>query len=88
MGFVFGPVNSRRLGRSLGIDILPYKTCTLDCVYCECGRTTEHTAERRQFFKYEDIVEEISHVLDKGPELNYVTFSGSGEATLNTDLGR
>lgn len=54
--FVYGPVPSRRLGLSLGINVIPFKTCTLDCVYCQCGRTTEKTLERRSFFPANDII--------------------------------
>ncbi len=84
---IFGPVPSRRLGISLGIDIIPFKTCTLDCLYCECGRTTNHTAERRSFFSTEDLLSEFTEFLKTGDHLDYITFSGSGEPTLNSDIG-
>ncbi|MCK5220431.1 MAG: radical SAM protein, partial [Candidatus Aminicenantes bacterium] len=84
---LFGPVPSRRLGISLGIDIIPFKTCTLDCLYCECGRTTNHTAERRSFFSTEDLMSEFKEFLKTGDQLDYITFSGSGEPTLNSDIG-
>jgi len=84
---IFGPVPSRRLGISLGIDIIPYKTCTLDCLYCECGRTTNHTADRRSFFSTEDLMSEFKEFLKTGDHLDYITFSGSGEPTLNSDIG-
>ena len=84
---VFGPVPSRRLGISLGVDIIPFKTCSLDCLYCECGRTTELTAERRRFFAPHLLLEELAAVLPAMPGLDYITFSGSGEPTLNSDLG-
>jgi wyosine [tRNA(Phe)-imidazoG37] synthetase (radical SAM superfamily) len=87
MKYVFGPVNSRRLGVSLGIDIVPLKVCSFNCIYCECGSTTELTDEVKEYFPYEDIIAEISQVLGKSPEIDVVTFSGSGEPTLNNRLG-
>jgi len=84
---VFGPVPSRRLGISLGLDIIPYKTCTLDCLYCECGRTTERTLERRRFFEPRLLLDELAAVLPAIPRPDHVTFSGSGEPTLNAALG-
>lgn len=87
MKYVFGPVNSRRLGISLGIDIVPYKTCSFNCVYCECGCTTELTDEVKEYFPFGEIVSEIRQVLDKGPVIDVVTFSGSGEPTLHCKLG-
>ncbi len=85
--YIFGPVPSRRLGISLGVDIIPYKTCSLDCLYCECGRTTELTAERRSFFAPQLLLRELAEVLPAIPRLDHITFSGSGEPTLNSDLG-
>lgn len=85
---LFGPVFSRRLGRSLGVDLLPYKTCTLDCVYCECGPTTRLTTARATFVPVETILAELDQYLASKPELDYVTFSGSGEPTLYEGLGR
>lgn len=87
MKYVFGPVNSRRLGISLGIDIVPYKTCPFNCIYCECGSTTDLTDEVKEYFPFEEIVSEINQTLDKGPAIDVVTFSGSGEPTLNSRLG-
>ena len=84
---IFGPVPSRRLGISLGIDIIPYKTCTLDCLYCECGKTTDHTTERRSFFPPEQLLAELKDFLSEDTHLDYITFSGSGEPTLNSDIG-
>jgi wyosine [tRNA(Phe)-imidazoG37] synthetase (radical SAM superfamily) len=85
--YVFGPVASRRLGISLGIDILPYKTCTLDCVYCECGKTTNLTMERQSFMDPQIILDQIEAVVKGDKHIQYITFSGSGEPTLNKDLG-
>ncbi len=87
MKYVFGPVNSRRLGRSLGVDIVPYKTCTLNCVYCECGPTTRLTTEIREYTPADDILMEVDRALSGVHELDYITFSGSGEPTLHSELG-
>jgi wyosine [tRNA(Phe)-imidazoG37] synthetase (radical SAM superfamily) len=85
--FVYGPVASRRLGLSLGVDIIPFKTCTLDCVYCQLGRTGRATVRRRSFFPPRDILAQIKGALDTGQRIDVITFSGSGEPTLNRDLG-
>ncbi|MCJ7524679.1 MAG: radical SAM protein [Candidatus Aminicenantes bacterium] len=84
---IFGPVPSRRLGISLGVDIIPYKTCSLDCLYCECGRTTRLTSERQSFFPPQLVMDELKMTLPGIPHLDFITFSGSGEPTLNSDLG-
>ncbi len=85
---IFGPVPSRRLGFSLGIDVIPVKTCSFDCVYCEVGRTTRKTVERENFFDPLVIVREFERFLDnEGEEFDVVTFSGSGEPTLYLSLG-
>lgn len=84
----FGPVPSRRLGISLGVDIIPYKTCTLDCVYCECGKTTDSRITRSSFVDPELILSEIEEVVSGDQLIEYITFSGSGEPTLNIDIGR
>jgi len=84
---IFGPVPSRRLGISLGIDVIPFKTCTLDCIYCECGRTTDHGLERKRFFNPDEVLEELNDYLKGNIPLDYITFSGSGEPTLNSDIG-
>ncbi len=85
---IFGPVMSRRLGRSLGIDLLPFKTCSYDCVYCECGATTHLTKKRAEFFPTEEVISQLDTVLSKGPTLDYITFAGSGEPTLSLSIGR
>lgn len=87
MKYVFGPVNSRRLGISLGVDIIPFKYCTFNCVYCECGATTVLTDIIREYIPYENIVSELDRVLSGKPDVDVVTFSGSGEPTLNSRLG-
>ncbi len=86
-GFIFGPVPSRRLGLSLGINIIPFKTCSYNCIYCEVGKTTNLTIERRRFFDPEEIKGEFSRTIDAVGRVDFVTFSGSGEPTLNTDIG-
>jgi wyosine [tRNA(Phe)-imidazoG37] synthetase (radical SAM superfamily) len=84
---IFGPVPSRRLGISLGVDIVPYKTCTLDCVYCECGKTTELTLERKRFVDPGIILDEIKETVSGDKSIEYITFSGAGEPTLHKDIG-
>jgi len=86
---VFGPVPSRRLGVSLGLDLVPAKTCTLDCLYCEVGRTTRQTVERFRPGTTEIVLSELAAVLpDWEHRLDYVTLAGSGEPTLNEEIGR
>lgn len=82
---VFGPVPSRRLGRSLGIDVVPFKTCSYDCIYCQLGRTTCKTVERHEWLRWEPLLQELNRGLDTRPD--YITFSGSGEPTLHAGLG-
>ncbi|MDH4273038.1 MAG: radical SAM protein [Candidatus Aminicenantes bacterium] len=83
---IFGPVPSRRLGRSLGIDLIPFKTCCLNCLYCECGKTTVQTLERKEYVPARAIIQEIDAFLCTVPSLDVITFAGSGEPTLNTAL--
>jgi len=85
--YIFGPVPSRRLGFSLGVDITPYKTCTLDCVYCQLGATTDRTVERKNYVPAKAVLNELKTVLDRGERIDYITFSGSGEPTLNFRIG-
>ncbi len=85
--YLFGPVPSRRLGLSLGVDVIPKKVCTLDCVYCEVGTTDKRALRRREYFPAEAIISEIEEALTGRSGLDYVTFSGSGEPTLNSKLG-
>jgi wyosine [tRNA(Phe)-imidazoG37] synthetase (radical SAM superfamily) len=85
--YLFGPVPSRRLGISLGLDLVPIKTCTLNCVYCESGRTTHLSLERKEYVPYEALKEELTHYFSHNPRPDYVTFSGSGEPTLNSRIG-
>jgi wyosine [tRNA(Phe)-imidazoG37] synthetase (radical SAM superfamily) len=88
MKYLFGPVPSRRLGISLGVDLVPHKVCTLNCVYCEVGRTTNLTTERKEFIPVDELLDELKEYLDKKPELDFITFSGQGEPTLNSGLGK
>jgi wyosine [tRNA(Phe)-imidazoG37] synthetase (radical SAM superfamily) len=85
--YLFGPVPSRRLGISLGLDLVPMKTCTLNCIYCECGRTTNLSLERKEYVPFEAVKEELTHYLSHNPMPDYVTFSGSGEPLLNSRIG-
>lgn len=84
---LFGPVVSRRLGLSLGVDVVPYKYCSLNCVYCEVSKTTHLTTKRKSFYDIEEITSELADFLKDNPKLDYITFSGAGEPTLNADLG-
>jgi len=84
---LFGPVPSRRLGISLGLDLVPMKTCTLNCIYCECGRTTHLTLNRKEYVPFDEVKKELSHFLSHNPRPDYITFSGSGEPTLNSTIG-
>lgn len=86
--YIFGPVPSRRLGISLGIDLVPHKTCSYNCVYCECGPTTDLTISRKEYVPTYEVIQEIDRYLATRPRLDYITFSGSGEPTLHAGLGR
>jgi wyosine [tRNA(Phe)-imidazoG37] synthetase (radical SAM superfamily) len=83
--YVFGPVPSRRLGRSLGVDVIPFKTCTFDCIYCQLGRTTNKTTERREWAPLEGVLEELRGKLVLEPD--YITIGGSGEPALYSRIG-
>jgi wyosine [tRNA(Phe)-imidazoG37] synthetase (radical SAM superfamily) len=85
--YLFGPVPSRRLGVSLGIDLVPHKTCSLNCIYCECGATTDLTVERREYVPTDRVIAELDEFLEDKPALDYITFSGSGEPTLHSGIG-
>lgn len=87
MNYIYGPVPSRRLGFSLGVDLVPPKTCNLDCVYCQLGRTTNKVVERREYVAVERILKEVEEVLASHPSIDYITLSGSGEPTLNLGIG-
>lgn len=82
---VFGPVPSRRLGRSLGVDLVPFKTCSYNCIYCQLGRTTCKTIERKEWVPMEAVLDELKRKLVCRPD--YITLTGSGEPTLHSRLG-
>lgn len=87
-GCVFGPVPSRRLGRSLGIDLIPLKTCTFNCIYCQLGRTVHQTIERKAYVPGKQVIKQLEEKLTiLSPPPDYITFSGSGEPTLNSEMG-
>jgi wyosine [tRNA(Phe)-imidazoG37] synthetase (radical SAM superfamily) len=81
---IFGPVPSRRLGRSLGVDLVPFKTCSYDCIYCQLGRTTNKTLERKEWVALQDVIDQLKDHLHSKPD--YITLSGSGEPTLFSRL--
>ncbi len=89
MKYLFGPVPSRRLGLSLGLDLIPFKTCSYNCVYCELGRTTHLTVERKPFVQAKKIIDELNAFFaDKNhPAVDFITLGGSGEPTLNSKIG-
>ncbi|MFP4364539.1 MAG: radical SAM protein [Spirochaetia bacterium] len=84
--YIFGPVPSRRLGVSLGIDLVPYKICSLNCLYCECGITTNLTLVRKEYVPQNEVIKELDHFLSNNPAPEYITFSGSGEPTLHSGI--
>ncbi len=85
--YLFGPVPSRRLGLSLGVDLNPLKVCTEDCVFCQVGRTTELTAARREWVPTAAVLAEIDRWLAAGQRADFITLSGSGEPTMHTGFG-
>ncbi|MFW6020345.1 MAG: radical SAM protein [Bacteroidales bacterium] len=85
--YLFGPVPSRRLGMSLGIDLVPKKVCSLDCVYCEVGKTTKLTTDRKEYILYDKVTAELADYFKNNPDPDYITFSGYGEPTLNVRIG-
>jgi wyosine [tRNA(Phe)-imidazoG37] synthetase (radical SAM superfamily) len=84
---VYGPVPSRRLGRSLGVDLVPFKVCSYDCVYCQLGRTKEKTIERKPYVPVGRILNQVHQKLKEGVRPDYITLAGSGEPTLNSEIG-
>lgn len=91
MRYIYGPVKSRRLGLSLGVSLTPYKICDFDCIYCQLGSTKETTVQRKEYVKEQDILNELKSWLQNYPaesaKLDYITFSGAGEPTLNIKIG-
>lgn len=87
MNYIFGPLISRRLGRSLGVDVIPFKTCTYDCIYCQLGPTIAKTAVRAEYVPLDDVIAELREKLAAGVEADYISIAGSGEPTLYSRLG-
>ena len=86
--YLYGPVPSRRLGRSLGVDLVPPKICTYDCVYCQVGKTTERTLQRKEYIPTGEVLEEVKNFLSKGgASIDHFSLSGSGEPTLHSQIG-
>jgi len=85
--YTFGPVPSRRLGLSLGVDVIPKKLCSLDCVYCEVGVTDKRGLARKEYLPANEILAEVKEVIAEYPDLDHITISGSGEPTLNSKIG-
>ena len=85
--YLFGPVASRRLGRSLGVDIVPLKTCTQNCIYCQLGKDAPQTLQRKAHVSIEAVLSELEQKINDGLEADFITLSGSGEPTLHSRLG-
>lgn len=84
---LFGPVPSRRFGRSLGVDLTPYKTCSLDCVFCQLGRTVKKTIARKEYVPTDLVLAELAEWVKAGGSADYITLSGCGEPTLHSRFG-
>lgn len=86
--YAYGPVPSRRFGRSVGISPIPAKTCSYSCVYCQLGRTRNLTIKREHYFPLDEIIADIGKVVDANEhKIDYLTLVGDGEPTLSADLG-
>ncbi|MCU0839556.1 MAG: radical SAM protein [Rhodospirillales bacterium] len=85
--YVYGPVPSRRLGRSLGVDLVPFKTCSYDCIYCQLGRTTNKTTEIREYVPVDRVLDELSSKVRLGSPPDFIGLAGSGEPTLHARIG-
>jgi wyosine [tRNA(Phe)-imidazoG37] synthetase (radical SAM superfamily) len=85
--FVYGPVPSRRLGLSLGVDLVPYKVCSYDCIYCQLGRTPKKIIARKPYIPVDKILDQVCQKVKAGVRADYITVAGSGEPTLNSDIG-
>lgn len=86
--YIYGPINSRRLGVSLGVTTVPSKVCSFNCIYCEVGKTTLLTTERKEYVPTQALLEELKDFLNKNTiKLDHITFSGLGEPTLHSNLG-
>ena len=86
--YFYGPVPSRRLGVSLGVDIIPRKTCSFDCVYCQLGPGSKRCIKRSSYIDIPVFKKELRDCVRKNPALDHITISGSGEPTLHTDLDK
>ncbi|MDD5195184.1 MAG: radical SAM protein [Candidatus Omnitrophica bacterium] len=86
MNYFYGPVPSRRLGFSLGVDITPKKACVFNCVYCQLGKTTKLTTTRFHYVKFPTFKKELKNILKRKPKIDYITIAGSGEPTLHKGL--
>lgn len=84
---IYGPVPSRRLGYSLGIDLVPFKTCSYNCIYCQLGRTTSQTTERKKYLPTKKILKDLKKFLKQSIYIDFITLSGAGEPTLNAEIG-
>jgi len=84
---IFGPVPSRRLGLSLGVDVVPSKTCTFNCIYCQAGETTRKTIRRREYFSTRSVLSQFDDVRRSARAFDFITFSGNGEPTLARNIG-
>ncbi len=84
--YIYGPVPSRRLGLSLGVDLVPYKICSYDCIYCQLGRTTKKTITQKPYIDAEKILKQLDLKLLKNICMDYITMAGSGEPTLNSEI--
>lgn len=85
--YLFGPVPSRRLGHSLGVDIIPLKTCTQNCIYCQLGKDAPQTLQRKDYVSINAVLNELEKKINEGLEADFITISGSGEPTLHSQLG-
>ena len=86
--YLYGPVLSRRLGYSLGINVIPFKTCTFDCIYCQLSKTTHKTIERKEYIVSQEILRQVKKALLTEKKIDYITFAGSGEPTLHSEIGK
>jgi len=84
---VYGPVPSRRLGRSLGVDLVPFKTCSYDCIYCQLGRTTDKTTDLQEYVPIDCLLRELAERLQGGLRPDFIGLAGSGEPTLHVRIG-
>jgi wyosine [tRNA(Phe)-imidazoG37] synthetase (radical SAM superfamily) len=85
--YLYGPVPSRRLGRSVGIDLVPHKICTYDCIYCQIGNTTDKTLLRKEYAPVREILEEVKRFLkEETSSIDHLSLSGSGEPTLHSQI--